>query len=95
MSETNLRNIEIQEDEILFNNFNDEFIDKGQVTFGLFANGVTMVKGDDVQGKPHKILSVYENNKIKDVSLITKIKEMKLPNIIKFVKTGPVYFQCK
>ncbi len=95
MNDTNLKNIEIKEDEILFNNFNGEFDDKGQITFGLFADGMTMIKGDDVCGKPHNFLSEYENNKIKNISLITKIKSMGFPNVIKFVKVGPIYFQSK
>lgn len=95
MNGTNLKNIEVKENEIVFNNFGGEFDGKGQVTFGIFADGMTMVKGDDVCGKPHNILAEYEANRITDVKLIEKIKSMGFPNEINFVKVGPIFFQSK
>ncbi len=90
-----LKYLEIKNSEITFCNFNEEFSDEGQVTFSIFRNGITIVKGNEKKNEENKIVTTYKNNKIKDDALISKIQKNNPSGIINFVKTGPIFLQCE
>lgn len=95
MKEINLRYIEINDTEIIFKNFDEDFEKEGKVTFFLFPNGIVMMRGDETADKEKYYTTEYKNNKITDSQIITKIKSMNFPNIIKFVKVKDLYIRCE
>lgn len=89
------RYLEIKDDEITFCNFDEEFSDEGQVTFSIFGNGITFVKGNEKKNEENKIVATYQSNKIKNSTLASEIQKNNPSGIINFVKMGPVFLQYK